>query len=85
MIIRLTPRFERSFTRLTKSEMESVRKALALLTDNPRHPSLQVKKMQGKNVWEARASSRLRLTFDVVGNIFYMRHVGKHDKVLKNP
>lgn len=85
MVIRLTGRFERSFARLTKAEMQTVWKAVELLADNPRHPGLQVKKMKGKDIWEARASARLRMTFDVVGDIIYMRHVGEHDKVLRNP
>ncbi len=85
MVIRLTGRFERSFARLTKTEMKTVWKAVELLADNPRHPGLQVKKMKGKDIWEARVSARLRMTFDVVGDIIYMRHVGEHDKVLKNP
>jgi len=85
VVIRLTGRFERSFARLTKTEMKTVWKAVELLADNPRHPGLQVKKMKGKDIWEARVSARLRMTFDVVGDIIYMRHVGEHDKVLKNP
>ena len=85
MDIHLTPRFERSFAKLTKTEMQSVRKALTLLTENLGHPSLQVKKMQGRDIWEARASARLRMSFDIVGDVIYMRHVGEHDKVLKNP
>jgi hypothetical protein len=82
MDIHLTPRFQRSFSKLTKGEMQATRKALALLTDSP---SLQVKKMQGRNIWETRASIGLRITFDIICSAKYMRHVGNHDKVLKNP
>ena len=85
MDIRLTGRFERSFAKLTKAEMQAVRKALALLTDNPRYPSLHVKKMEGGDIWEVRASARLRMTFNIDGDTIYMRHAGGHDTVLKNP
>ena len=85
MDIHLTGRFERSFAKLTKAEMQTVRKAIVLLGDNPRHPGLHVKKMEGRDIWEARASARLRMTFDIVGDVIYMRHVGEHDKVLKKP
>ena len=85
MDIQITGRFERSFAKLTKAEMQAVQKALALLTENPRHPSLQVKKMQGKNIWEVRSSKRLRMTFEMTGEIIVMRNVGEHDKVLKRP
>ncbi len=81
-----TEQFEQAYEKLTKAEKRSVRKALTLLGDNPKHPSLRVKKMEGrKNVWEARPSKRLRMTFEMIGEITYMRNVGEHDKVLKKP
>ncbi len=85
MDIHLTERFERSFARLTKAEMQTVRKAVDLLSDNPGHPSLQVKKMKGKDIWEARASRSLRMTFEMSGETILMRNVGEHDKVLRSP
>ncbi len=86
MEILFTEQFEQAYEKLTKAEKRSVRKALTLLGDNPKHPSLRVKKMEGrKNVWEARPSKRLRMTFEMIGEITYMRNVGEHDKVLKKP
>jgi len=38
-----------------------------------------------KNVWEARSSKRLRMTFEMSGETILMRSVGEHDKVLKKP
>ncbi len=86
MDILFTEQFEQAYEKLTKVEKRSVHKALALLGDNPKYPGLRVKKMEGKkNIWEARPSRRLRMTFEMVeGNIF-MRNVGEHDKVLKRP
>jgi len=81
-----TEQFEQAYEKLTNAEKRSVRKSLTLLGDNPKHPSLRVKKMEGrKNVWEARPSKRLRMTFDMVGETIFMRNVGEHDKVLKRP
>ncbi len=86
MEILFTEQFEQAYEKLTKAEKRSVRKALTLLGDNSKHPSLRVKKMEGrKNIWEARPSKRLRMTFEMVGEIIVMRNVGEHDKVLKRP
>ncbi len=86
MGVLFTEQFEQAYEKLTKAEKRSVRKALTLLGDNSKHPSLRVKKMEGrKNIWEARPSKRLRMTFEMAGEIILMRNVGEHDKVLKRP
>jgi mRNA-degrading endonuclease RelE of RelBE toxin-antitoxin system len=82
----LTEQFEQAYEKLTGSEKRNVHKALTLLGDNPRHPSLRVKKMGGgRNIWEARPSKRLRMTFEMSGEVIVIRNVGEHDKVLKKP
>ncbi len=86
MEVLFTEQFEQAYERLTSAEKRSVRKALTLLSDNPKHPSLHAKKMEGrKNIWEACPSKRLRMTFEMAGEIILMRNVGEHDKVLKRP
>ena len=81
-----TEQFEQAYEKLTKAEKRSVRKALTLLSDNPKHPGLRVKKMEGtRNIWEARPSKRLRMTFEMAGETIFMRNVGEHDKVLRRP
>ncbi len=86
MEILFTAQFEQAYEKLTNAEKRSVRKALTLLSDNPKYPSLRVKKMEGKqNIWEARPSKKLRMTFELVGETIFMRNVGEHDKVLKRP
>jgi len=84
--ILFTEQFEQAYQKLTNAEKRSVRKALTLLSDTPKHPSLRVKKMEGgRNIWDARPSRRLRMTFEMAGEIIFMRNVGEHDKVLKRP
>jgi len=84
--ILLTEQFERAYEKLTEAEKGRVRKALTLLGDNPRYPSLHVKKMQGtQNIWEARPSRRLRMTFEMRGEAIILRNVGEHDRALKRP
>jgi mRNA interferase RelE/StbE len=82
----LSERFEQAYDALARPEKRSVRKAIALLSENPRHPGLRVKKMEGRGpIWEARPSKRLRMTFEVTGSFLLLRNVGDHDKVLKRP
>jgi len=84
--ILFTEQFEQAYEKLTSAKKRSVRKALTLLGDNPKHPSLSVKKMEGrKNIWEARPSKRLRMTFEMAREIIVMHNVGEHDKVLRRP
>ncbi|MBN2185984.1 MAG: hypothetical protein JW732_00820 [Dehalococcoidia bacterium] len=86
MEILFTEQFEQVYEKLTKAEKQSVRKALTLLDDDPKYPSLRVKKMEGrKSIWEASPSKRLRMTFKMVGETIFMRNVGEHDKVLRRP
>lgn len=86
MRVVFTAQFEQAYEKLTGAEKRSVRKALTLLGDNLKHPGLRVKKMEGKpNVWEARPSRRLRMTFGIAGDTIVMRNVGEHDRVLKRP
>jgi mRNA interferase RelE/StbE len=81
-----TEQFEQAYGKLTCAEKRSVRKALALLGNDPGYPGLRVKKMGGRQkVWEARPSKRLRMTFEMAGETVVMRNVGEHDKVLRRP
>ena len=77
MEVLFTEQFEQAHEKLTKAEKRSVHKALTLLGDNPRHPSLRVKRMEGnRNIWEARPSKRLWMTFEMAGEVVFMRNVG---------
>ena len=86
MEILFTEQFEQAYSKLTKADKRSVRKGLALMGDNPRHPGLRVKKMEGsESIWEAHPSKRLRMTFEMTGESIMMGNVGAHNKVLKRP
>jgi mRNA interferase RelE/StbE len=86
MRLEYTDRFQRAYNDLTDDDTEHVKKALRLLAENPRHPSLRVKKMQGTDsIWEARASLSIRLTFEMHSGLIVLRNVGAHDETLKRP
>jgi mRNA-degrading endonuclease RelE of RelBE toxin-antitoxin system len=86
MRIRITERFRRAFAELEDADADRVEKALRQLTEDPRHPGLRVKKIQGaERIWEARVSRSLRLTFEFQDDWIVLRNVGAHDRTLKNP
>jgi len=85
--IKFTRRFLKSFARLPGPVQERIKKQIALLADNPRHPSLQTKPIQGaKGIYEARIDLDYRLTYErEAEDTLVLRVVGKHDAALKNP
>jgi len=47
---------------------------------------LHTKKIKGKeDIWEVRVDIHYRMTFEIIGDTIYLRVVGNHDDVLKNP
>lgn len=86
MILVLTQPFKKDYQRLSNEIQRKADKALRLLAVSLRHPSLQVKKIQGtKNIYEARVDIHYRMTFSLEGDTLTLRAIGAHDKTLKNP
>jgi addiction module RelE/StbE family toxin len=85
--IRFTRRFLKSFARLTASVQGKIKKQIALLAENPRHPSLQSKPIQGATgIYEARVDRDYRMTYERdADDTLVLRVVAKHDEALKNP
>jgi hypothetical protein len=65
-----TPEFLESFTALSRDDQRRVLRALALLDDDERHPSLRVHQLRGDlaGLWSASASRALRITFERLGD-----------------
>ncbi len=78
--------FVRDYQALPDDLRAEVDKALRLLLQNSRHPSLQVKKMQPKiqGIYEARVTQGYRMTFHLDASTYVMRRVGTHD-ILRTP
>ena len=85
--IKFTRRFLKSFARLPKAVQEKIKKAIAQRADNPRHPSLQTKLIQGApGIYEARVDIDYRFTYErQADDTLVLRMVGKHDETLKKP
>lgn len=80
MKLQPTERFAGEYDRLPQEVQRRVDKALALLLENPRHPSLQIKKIKGlENRWEGRATLHYRFTFSLEGETYLLLRVGTHD------
>jgi mRNA-degrading endonuclease RelE of RelBE toxin-antitoxin system len=64
-----------------------VDKSLSLLSENPKHPSLRVKKIRGVTgrIFEGRVSRDYRFTFQVEEDVYLLRRVDPHNRALKSP
>jgi mRNA-degrading endonuclease RelE of RelBE toxin-antitoxin system len=83
--IQTTRPFDDDYKALPESIKYLADKQFALLLENPRHPSLRVKKIKGHpNIWEGRVTKSYRFTFQISGEIYIMRRIGTHD-ILKTP
>ena len=92
MIFRRSERFKRAFKILPASVQKKALKAFVLFAENPKHPSLQVKKVKGfEDIWEGRIDRQYWYTFHYetlvdsseIDCVF--RNVDNHDECLKNP
>ena len=85
MRILTTKPFDEDYDRLPDSIKERVDKQLALLLENPRHPSLRVKKIKGHpNIWEGRITKQYRFTFQIIEDLWLLRRIGTHS-ILNTP
>jgi mRNA-degrading endonuclease YafQ of YafQ-DinJ toxin-antitoxin module len=77
--------FIKDYQRLPQEIQKAVDKQLELLMANPRHPSLNLKKMQDpRGIWECRVTYSYRSTFQLENDTYILRKVGTHD-TLKKP
>jgi len=86
MRVARTERFKRTHRKLSRENRDGAGKAIRQLVEDPRHPGLRVRRIEGtRNVWEARVSRSSRLTFKAQGDTYLLRNIGEHNKVLKKP
>lgn len=80
-----THSFIRDYQGLPKHLQQKVDKKLQLFQENPRHPSLQIKKMQDpRGIWEGKITQGYRFTFQMEAEVCLLRRIGTHD-ILKTP
>ena len=85
--IKSSRRFDKAYVKLPRDIRDKVDKAIKLLEENPRHPSLQTRPVQGfEGVYEARVDIHYRLTYERLPNdLLRVRVVAMHHEALKNP
>jgi len=85
--LRLTNHFKEKLTKLDTKSQKSIHKALRIMLENPRHPSLRTKKMEGvEHIFEASANMDIRITFHYEKpDTLVLRNCGHHDDTLRNP
>jgi mRNA-degrading endonuclease RelE of RelBE toxin-antitoxin system len=85
--IRLSKRFTKAYLRLPPEIRAKLKKALELLGENPRYPSLQTKSIKGaQGFYEARIDINYRMTYiRLADDTVEMSNVDKRDDALKNP
>ena len=85
--IEASPRFDKAFSKLEKRVRKAVERTILLLSDNPRHPGLHVKRLKSTEaIYAARVSRGVRLTFEAIGEeTILLRSVGPHDSTLSKP
>ena len=80
-----TDRFQKHFKTLTASEKKQLMNKLLLLAENPIHPSLRTKRIQGTaDLYECSVNMDIRIIWYYEGNkMIIMLDVGHHDILRK--
>ncbi len=77
--------YDKSWVALPLTIRQRALEKLALYENDPRHPSLKVKKMEGlKDIWEMSVTRSYRITFQRNADTVLLRNIGTHD-ILRRP
>lgn len=78
------PRFQKHFKRLSTQEKNQLKTKLELLAQNPSHPSLRTKRIQGTDLFECSVNMDIRIIWYYEGDkMIILLDVGHHD-ILKH-
>ena len=81
MTSRTRPSFWRAYARLDEPNRQAARRAYALFTENPDHPSLRFKKLGGyERVWSVRINEQYRALGERQGDTITWVWVGTHNE-----
>ena len=84
--LRMSKDFAKAADELPKNIRAKLTKVFFLLTSDPKHPSLQVKKIQGSkrnDVYECRVDQSWRMVMRDLGDMQYdLVAIGEHDKTI---
>ncbi|MFZ3387059.1 MAG: hypothetical protein WA120_07785 [Candidatus Hydromicrobium sp.] len=79
--------FIENVSKLLYEVRKILKEKLSLMYRNPRHPSLRVKNIQGReDIFEASITMDIRMTWQYIKkDVILLRKIGRNDKTLKNP
>ena len=81
MISRITPEFSRLYRQLDPEIRRKVIRARSLFLNNPRHRSLQFKRVKGRrNIYSARIDDNYRVLGELNGDTITWHWIGPHDE-----
>lgn len=82
--LQLEKSFEKHYAKLSAKERGMVDGKLRLLAENPWHPSLRTKRIQGTSEFEVSVNMDIRMAIAFEGDrLIIMLDVDHHDKLLK--
>ena len=86
MNISRTENFKRAWKQLNDEQKKLAVKAIEQLVTDIRYPAPRVKKIKGtENIWEARVSKSIRITFQREKSTILLRNIGQHDETIGRP
>ena len=86
MNISRTENFKRAWKQLNDEQKKLAVKAIEQLVTDISYPALRVKKIKGtENIWEARVSKSIRITFQREKSTILLRNIGQHDETIGRP
>jgi mRNA interferase RelE/StbE len=79
-VFKFSSRFRKDYHALPKDIRETFETKLVLFLDNPRHPSLRIKRLIGTiDRWEGSVTMNYRFTFQWAAGTVLFRRIGTHD------
>ena len=77
-LITIEPEFLSQYDELPKEIKKKFRKQIALLKENPKHPSLRIHRLEGSDYGEFYVDDFYRCVFKQEGTIYKLYFVGTH-------
>lgn len=77
-LIAVETEFLSQYDDLPKDIKKKFKKQIVLLSDNPKHPSLRIHKLEGSDFWEFYVDDFYRCVFKHEGSIYKLYFVGTH-------
>jgi len=77
----LTQRLKDDFKALPGAVQKKFKKQIRFLAENPKHPSLQIHRIQGTAYWEFYIDRSYRCIIRQEGTVFYLLAAGPHKVV----